>query len=119
MKTLTRFLLAFALIASLVFSPPARATIKQVTSVGATASVILTPGNNVKTIIIQNNGSGNVRLSFDGTNLPTATTGYKLVAGTYIILTYTGTNRPPNIRAILESGTTTTIDISTDDLTSS
>ncbi len=98
---------------------PCRATIKQVTTVGATASVILSPGNNVKTIIIQNNGSGDVRLSFDGTNLPTATTGYKLVAGAYIILTFNGSLRPPNIRAILVSGTTTTIDITTDDLTSS
>lgn len=116
MKNIARILLALCLGLALVL--PASATIKQVTTVSATASTILTPGNNVKTVLIQNNGSGDVRLSIDGTNNPTATTGYKLAAGTFLILTYSGSIRPPNIKAILTSGTTTTLDIVTDDLAS-
>ena len=98
---------------------PAHATIKQVTTVSAASSVILTPGNAVKPVCIQNNGSGDVRLSIDGSTAPTATTGYKLVAGNFIIFTYGGSKAPPTIRAILVTGTTTTLDIVTDDLGSS
>lgn len=99
---------------------PCQAIIKQVTTVGAAASTIVTPGVNVKTIIIQNNGAGNVRLGIDGGTVygltdPTASTGYKLVAGAQIIITYPGDKRPPVIRAILETGTTTTLDIITND----
>ncbi len=102
---------------------PTQAVIKQVTTVSATASTILTPGTNVHTVVIQNNGSGNVRLTIDGGSVtgltnPTATTGYKLVAGAFLIITYPGDKRPPVIRAILESGTTTTLDIVTDDASS-
>lgn len=116
MKTLRFF---FALGVCLALMSPADATVKQVTSVSATASTILTPGNSVKIIVIQNNGSGDVRLSIDGTNNPTATTGYLLKAGAQLILTFNGSLRPPNIKAILTSGTTTTIDLITDDLASS
>lgn len=112
-KILLTILLAVA------FCVPAFATVKQVTNVGATASTILTAGNAVHTIIIQNNGSGNVRLSIDGATAPTATTGYRLLAGNYIILTYPGFKGPPVIKAILETGTTTTLDIITDDTDSS
>lgn len=117
MKTI-RLLLLVALAAA--FITPAHAIIKQVTSVGASASTVITPGPNVHTIIIQNNGAGNVRLTLDGGTVyaltdPTATTGYKLPAGGYLIVTYPGDKRPPVIRAILESGTTTTLDIITDD----
>lgn len=99
---------------------PCHAIIKQVTTVGAAASTIVTPGVNVKTITIQNNGAGNIRISIDGGTVyglpdPTATTGYKLVAGAQIIFTYPGDKRPPVIRAILETGTTTTLDIITND----
>lgn len=118
MKTILRLILFFAFVAALV--TPAHAVIRQVTTVSGTASTIITPGPNVKTIIIQNNGSGNVRLTVDGGSVtglanPTATTGYKLVAGGFIILTYPGDKRPPIIRAILETGTTTVLDIVTDD----
>jgi len=120
MKTIRIIIFAVFLAA---FALPAQAIIKQVTTVGAAVSTILTPGTNIKTCIIQNNGSGNVRLAIDGGSVtgaqnPTATTGYKLVAGSFIIITYPGDKRPPVIRAILESGTTTTLDIVTDDLTS-
>lgn len=114
-------LLLLAVLAAL-FVTPAHAFIKQVTTVSAAVSTILTPGPNVHTVIIQNNGAGNVRLTIDngtvtspaGTN-PTATTGYRLVAGGYLILTYPGDKRPPIIRAILETGATTILDIVTDD----
>jgi hypothetical protein len=102
---------------------PCPAIIKQVTNVGAAASTIVTPGINVHTIVIQNNGTGNVRITIDGGSVtglsnPTATTGYRLAAGAMIILTYNGDKRPPIIRAILETGTTTTLDIVTDDSSS-
>jgi len=121
MKNTLRFISALVLMLGLS-ALPAHAIIKQVTSVSGTVSTILTPGPNVRTVIIQNNGSGNVRLTIDngsitspaGTN-PTATTGYKLVAGAQLIITYPGDKRPPIIRAILETATTTTLDICTDD----
>ena len=108
--------------------------IKQVTSVGATASTILTPAPYTKFIAIQNNGSGNVRLTFDGGSTyidaidstagtdPTATTGFRLASGAAWQITTTpvgqggidaGIHYP--IRAILETGTTTILDIVTDD----
>jgi hypothetical protein len=105
MKSTLRLL--FALVFGLgLFVVPSHAIIKQVSSVSATASTILTPGVNVHTVVIQNNGSGNVRLTIDGGSVngltnPTATTGYKLVAGAQLVITYPGDKRPPTIRAIL------------------
>lgn len=107
--------------------------IKQVTSLtNSSVATILTPSDRCKLIIIQNNGSGNVRMTFDGgstftnpyTNTvgtdPTTTatgTGYKLAAGAQITLNMLagggGLHFP--IRAILETATTTTLDICTDD----
>jgi hypothetical protein len=108
------------LLAVAFFSVPAFALSKQVTNVGATASTIVTPGNAVHYIIIQNNGSGAVRLTFDGVTLPVATTqGYLLAAGTFIVIPSAGFKAPPIIKAILETGTTTVLDISTDDIGSS
>ena len=104
----------------LALTLPASAVIKRVTTVSAVVSTILTPGPNIKTCVIQNNGSGNVRLTIDGGTVtgltnPTATTGYKLVAGAQLTITYPGDKRPPVIRAILETATTTTLDIITDE----
>lgn len=97
-------------------------SLKSVTNVGAAASVILTPGPYVRTVSIQNNGSGPVSLSFDGSTVPTASLGYLLGAGSQLILTYTpggGAVPPPaNIQAILTTATTTTLLIATDDLVS-
>jgi len=120
MKTILRLFVALALGLTLTV---AHATNKNVTTVSGTVSSVLIPSNSVRTISIQNTGSGNVRLGLDGgttnrqlsTPDPTATTGYELVAGKQIILTYPGTYAPPQIRAILESGTTTTLVIATDD----
>jgi len=101
--------------------------IKQVTTLNASAAAtILTPSLYCHQVTIQNNGAGNVRISFDGgasysdlvaggtgTN-PTTTTGYKLVAGAYVAQTYLGGKAPPPIIGIMETGTTT-LDITTDD----
>ncbi len=100
---------------------PAHATIKNVTSVSATASTVVTPSSVCRTLTIQNTGSGDVRLGLDGgvplgLTDPTATTGFLLKAGTFIVLTFPGSGYlPPPVRAILVSGTTTTIAITTDD----
>jgi hypothetical protein len=119
---ITRIIIAISL--ALGCSLFCSAKIIQVTSVGASASTILTPGFHVHTITIQNNGSGDVRLGIDGGTTngltdPTATTGYLLKAGSQLIITYSGTTPQLKIRAILVSGTTTTIDICTDDAQSS
>ena len=90
--------------------------IKQVTNVGAAASTIVTPSGYTKLVTIQNNGSGNVRLSLDGVTAPTATTGYKLASGGLLTLNLTGGYTQPQIKAILESATTTTLDICTNDI---
>ncbi len=101
--------------------------IKQVTTLNAsTPATILTPSMYCHQVTIQNNGSGVVRLSFDGgasytdyltnqtgTN-PTTSTGYKLAAGTYVALTFLAGKAPPPIVAIMEAATTT-LDITTDD----
>ena len=81
MKTLLAFLLALS-----VLCLPMRASVIQVTTVGAVASTIVTPGRYCKVITIQNNGAGDVRLSFDGGSVygltdPTSSTGYKLASG--------------------------------------
>lgn len=118
MKRLIALLLFVAL--AVTFPPSAFATIKSVTSVGAAASTIVTPSTFIRTLVIQNNGSGDVRLGIDGGTVlgvtdPTATTGYLLKAGSQVIFTYPGNYLPPVIRAILVSGTTTTLAIVSDD----
>lgn len=91
--------------------------IKQVTSVGAAASTIVTPSGYTKILTIQNTGAGNVRLSLDGVSAPTATTGYKLVGSTgALTLILPGGFTQPKIQAILESATATTLDINTNDI---
>lgn len=112
-----------AILSALTVSLCAHATNKEVTNVGATVSTILTPSNTCQIITIQNNGSGDVRLGIDGgitnrqksTPDPTASSGYLLKAGQYLILTYPGNNAPPQIRAILATGTTTTLSVTTND----
>lgn len=110
--------LLILLLAALLAVLPCQALVKQVTTVGASAVTIFTPGQYCPWVTIQNNGSGNVRLSFDGTNLPTATTGYLLPAGAQVMIAYGGSGQKPVIRAILTSGTTTTLDINTSDTSS-
>lgn len=122
MKNLLRLVLVVFLGAALAL--PSFAIIKQVTTVSASASTILTPGPHVRIVTIQNNGSGDVRLGIDGGTTngltdPTASTGYLLKASQQIILTFPGTQTQLKIRAILVTGTTTTLDITTDDAGSS
>lgn len=116
-----------------LLSAAARANVGQVAALNAAgSSVICKPGGDEQLIIIQNNGSNAVRLSFDGgagyvlptggkagTN-PTPTTGYLLAAGAQIVLStppfsstgaLSGLHKP--IVAIMVSGTTT-LDIITD-----
>lgn len=125
-------LISFLLV--IAVAPLCHAITKQVTTLtNAAVATILTPGPGVKLITIQNNGSGNVRLSFDGgasyTNPqtkqvgsnPTTSTGYRLAAGASLIITVqpnpNGIRNP--IVGILETSTTTTLDISTDESSSS
>lgn len=117
MKTIARLIVALTLGLAL-FIVPAHATTKQVTNVGASASTIFTPSGACLCVVIQNNGSGDVRIVFDGGTItygksdPTASTGYLLKAGTYVIFGYGAAQNPrPVIRAILVTGTTTTLDI--------
>ena len=127
MNRISRILFSIAL----ALAPlSAFATVNQVTNLtSAAVATIITPGASAKAITIQNNGAGNVRLSFDGgasyTNPqtgqtgsnPTNSTGYRLVAGAQFTITIRpdsqGVRNP--IVAILENSTTTTLDIVTDD----
>jgi len=102
----------FVLVLGLGLLPLAFALTKQVTTVSATASTIFTPGYQVQWVTIANTGSGAVMLSFDGTN-PTATVGYPLAAGDKICVVYGGSNQKNVIKAILQTGTTTTLNINT------
>lgn len=114
MKTILRSLCA-AIASLTLMALPGFALNKSVTTVGAAASVILTPGQNIHILIITNEGSGSVRLALDGTNAPTASTGFLLQSGQSLIITYTGSKAPPIVRAILTSATTTTLSVVTDD----
>lgn len=139
MKNTLRNLFAGLMLCLMAVS--AQANVKQVTNVSGTVSTVLTPSKYCRFAIIQNNGTGNVRLTFDGGSTftdpntsggtttgtdPTATTGYRLAAGKYVIITYTSMNSQGAdtanhvpIRAILETATTTTLDFVTDDTKSS
>lgn len=101
---------------------PAFALNKNVTPTG-TASTLVTPSQYIRTLVIQNNGSGDVRIAIDGGTTqgvadPTASVGQLVKAGTFVIFTYPGNYKPPVIRVILTSGTSTTIEVSTDDTVS-
>lgn len=110
--------LALVLVLGLgLFTSLAFALTKQVTTVSATASVVFTPGFQCQWVTVANTGTGAVMLSFDGTN-PTATVGYPLAAGEKFCLVYAGSNQKQPIRAILQTGTTTTLNFSTPELNS-
>lgn len=106
--------------------------IKQVTGLtNAAAALVVTPSDRTRLLIIQNNGAGNVRLSFDGGSAnnqpygnqpagtdPTSTTGYKLATGQQLVINALagGGGLHYAIYGRLESATTTTLDIITDDM---
>ena len=111
----TKFLLILALAFGLALS--AYALTKQVTTVSGTASIVFTPGPTCQWVTVANTGAGAVMLSFDGTN-PTATVGYPLAAGAQICLVYAGSNQKFQMRAILQTATTTTLNFNTADTNS-
>ncbi len=115
MKNLKRFL--FVLVLALGLSLTAFALTKQVTTVSATSSTVFTPGWQCQWVTIANTGSGGVNLSFDGT-APTATIGFPLAAGSTICVVYSGSNQKTVIKAILQTATTTTLNINTPDTNS-
>jgi hypothetical protein len=119
-----KFLRSIVIVLALGLALDAHATNKVVTTVSASASTILSPGPRVQIITIANEGSGAVRIGLDGGTTnggtdPTASSGYLLNAGAQVILTFSGTNQTPKIRAILVTGTTTTLVITTNDTASS
>jgi hypothetical protein len=115
MKT-PRIIIALTLALGLLISPLFALT-KQVTTVGATASIIVTPGYQCAWVTIANTGAGAVMLSFDGTN-PTATVGFPLAAGGSICVVFGGSGTKNVVKAILQTATTTTLNINTPDLAS-
>lgn len=106
---LHRILLALSLALGLFVS--AIALQKQVTTVGAVSSTIFTPAQNCQWVTIANTGSGAVWLSFDGTAATSA--GFPLAAGSSVCVVYAGSSQKGPIKAILQTGTTTTLNINT------
>lgn len=125
MKNTLRFFLAAAL--CLAFTLSASATIKQVTGTLSTATPIITFGPDCRQVTVQNTGSVDVRLSFDGGSTfpnsttptgtdPTTTTGYLLKAGTAWVKTFpngVGASSKPYVA--ISAGGSVTLDITTDD----
>jgi hypothetical protein len=118
--------LLFAAVLAIAFSFNAHASIKQVTTLGTTAATIIIPGIHATQITIQNTGTTNVRLTFDGGSTytdpyagkagtdPTVSTGYLLAAGQQVILVYAS---PANLRPIraISATATATLDITTNE----
>lgn len=115
MKTTARLLVALTFGLALVLTP-AFALQKQVTTVSASSSTIFTPGFQCQWVTIANTGSGDVWLSFDGS--AATSSGFPLVHGTSICVVYGGSSQKQPIRAILQTATTTTININTPELNS-
>jgi hypothetical protein len=129
MKTISRLVF----LVGLILAPLCvHASIGQVNNLNASGSaVIYIPGPDDQLIVIQNNGSNSVRLSFDGgagyyvkqggkqgTN-PTPTTGYLLAAGQQVTIStvpYVSSSLPnlhkPIVAIMVTS--TTTLDIISD-----
>lgn len=112
MKKLVVILLSLVLVCL-----PALALQKQVTTVSATSATIFTPGQYCQWVTIANTGSGDVWLSFDGS--AATSSGFPLVHGTSITVVYGGSNQKPVIKAILQTATTTTLNINTPETGSS
>ena len=84
---------------------------KQVTTVSASSTTIFTPSGTCQWVTIANTGSGDVWLSFDGSAATSA--GFPLVHATSITVVYGGSSQKGPIRAILQTATTTTLNINT------
>jgi hypothetical protein len=109
-----KILLTIGLALSLALS--AYALQKQVTTVSGTSSTIFTPAVSCQWVTIANTGSGDVWLSFDGTAATSA--GFPLIHGTTITLVYAGSSQKGPIKAILQTATTTTLNINTPETSS-
>ncbi len=105
-----------SLILAIVLCLTAFALQKQVTTVGATSSTIFLPGQFCQWVTIANTGAGDVWLSFDGSDA--TANGFPLAHATSIVVVYGGSGQKPVIKAILQSGTTTTLNINTPDTSS-
>lgn len=108
--------LILALTLGLALAVSAYALQKQVTSVSGTSSTIFTPGFQCQWVTIANTGSGDVWLSFDGSAATSA--GFPLLHATSITVVYGGSNQKGPIKAILQTATTTTLNINTPELNS-
>lgn len=94
-------------------------------NIGATVAIrIFTPGPACRNACIQNNGTIDVRLSYDGGSdmlnstgtLPTSTLGFRLPAGQQFFMNYMpGAISPRTVWAISETAGAVALDISTDD----
>lgn len=115
MKSAIRLIVALTLGLAL-FTATAFALQKTVSTVSASSAIIFTPGAYCQWVTISNTGSGDVWLSFDGSTATSA--GFPLLHGTSITLVYAGSNQKPQIKAILQTGTTTTLNINTPDTNS-
>lgn len=89
---------------------------KQVTTVSAVSSTIFLPGQFCQWVTIANTGAGDVWLAFDGS--VATSNGFPLAHATSIAVVYSGSGQKPVINAILQSGTTTTLNINTSDTSS-
>ena len=110
MKNKIRLVFALALVLGL--SSIAYALTKQVTTVSGTAAVVFTPGWDCQWVTVSNTGSGDVMLSFDGT-APTASVGFPLAHATSVCIVYGGSSQKNPMQAIMQTGTTTTLNFTT------
>ena len=114
-NTFLRLLVALTFGLALVVNP-SYALQKQVTTVSAVSSTVFTPGWQCQWVTVSNIGAGGVYLSFDGT--AATSSGYPLAAAEKIVVVYAGSSQRNPIKAILQSGTTTTLNIVTADTNS-
>lgn len=94
-----------------LLSAPLFALQKQVTTVSAVSSTIFTPAITCQWVTIANTGSGDVWLSFDGT--AATSSGFPLLHATSVCVVYAGSSQKGPIKAILQTATTTTLNINT------
>lgn len=114
MKTIARLFLVLVL--GLGLSSLAYALQKQVATISGVSSTIFQPGASCQWVTIANTGSGDIWLSFDGTTATSA--GFPLLHGTSVCVVYNGSTQKGPIKAILQTATTTTVNINTPDTAS-
>ena len=90
--------------------------IKNVT-VGPNLTTVVTPGPACNIIIITNNGTGAVNLSYDGVSVPTATVGEPLQPSSKLILAFptNAVTAPQPITAFPQGSVNPSLSVSTND----